>query len=222
MKKVILSLLALLTLNAAFAQNEEQEQKDKFSYALGLLIANNLSNQGVSADDINMAEFEKAFMASLKKEATEMDANAANALVQTKMQALQAEAGKKQAEAGKKFLEENSKRDGVKTTASGLQYEVIKEGSGAKPTVQDKVKVHYHGTLIDGKVFDSSVDRGQPISFALGQVIKGWQEGLQLMSIGSKYKLFIPYELAYGERGTGGIPGYSTLIFEVELLGINE
>lgn len=222
MKKIFLSLLAMLMINSVFAQNEEQEQKDKFSYALGLLIANNLSNQGVSADDINFAEFEKAFMSSIKKEATEMDANAANLLVQSKMQALQAEAGKKQAEAGKKFLAENAKRPTVKTTASGLQYEVIKEGSGAKPTLQDKVKVHYHGTLIDGKVFDSSVERGQPISFALGQVIKGWQEGVQLMTVGSKYKLFIPYELAYGERGTGGIPGYSTLIFEVELLGINE
>lgn len=121
---------------------------------------------------------------------------------------------------GKLFLEENAQRPEVKVTESGLQYEVIKQGKGKKPTATDKVKVHYHGTLIDGTVFDSSVDRGEPISFALNQVIAGWTEGLQLMPVGSKYKLYIPYELGYGERAAGSIPPYSTLIFEVELLGI--
>ena len=122
---------------------------------------------------------------------------------------------------GEKFLAENAKREGVKTTASGLQYEVLEATLGQKPKATDKVKVHYEGTLIDGTVFDSSYKRGEAISFPLNGVIKGWTEGLQLMSIGSKYKFFIPYQLAYGERGAGGsIPPYAALIFTVELLGI--
>ncbi len=122
---------------------------------------------------------------------------------------------------GQAFLDENKKRPEVTETASGLQYEVLKQGDGPKPSATSKVNTHYHGTTIDGKVFDSSVQRGQPISFGLNQVISGWTEGLQLMPVGSKYRLFIPYNLAYGERGAGGaIPGGAALIFEVELLGI--
>ena len=124
-------------------------------------------------------------------------------------------------EEGEKFLAENAKREGVKTTASGLQYEVLESTLGQKPKATDSVKVHYEGTLIDGTVFDSSYKRGKPISFPLNGVIKGWTEGLQLMSVGSKYKLFIPYQLAYGEHGAGdSIPPYAALIFTVELLGI--
>ena len=124
-------------------------------------------------------------------------------------------------EEGEKFLAENAKREGVKTTASGLQYEVLEATLGQKPKATDSVKVHYEGTLIDGTVFDSSYKRGKPISFPLNGVIKGWTEGLQLMSVGSKYKLFIPYQLAYGEHGAGdSIPPYAALIFTVELLGI--
>ena len=124
---------------------------------------------------------------------------------------------------GKSFLAQNGKRAGVKTTASGLQYEVLTAGTGAKPTsVSDSVLVHYKGTLLNGKQFDSSYDRGEPITFTLNQVIKGWTEGVQLMNAGSKYKLFVPYDLAYGERGYGpDIPPYSTLIFEIELLKVN-
>lgn len=124
-------------------------------------------------------------------------------------------------ERGRAFLAENKKREGVVETASGLQYEVITEGAGQKPSsARSRVTTHYTGTTIDGKVFDSSVQRGQPLSFGLNQVIPGWTEGLQLMPVGSKYKLFLPYELAYGERGAGGaIPGGAALIFEVELLG---
>jgi FKBP-type peptidyl-prolyl cis-trans isomerase FklB len=123
--------------------------------------------------------------------------------------------------AGEDFLEENKKREGVQTTASGLQYEVLKEGDGPKPKATDKVKCHYHGTLIDGTIFDSSVQRGQPATFPLNMVISGWTEALQLMSVGSKYRLFLHPTLAYGERQTGAVIGpNSTLIFDVELLGI--
>ena len=124
-------------------------------------------------------------------------------------------------EAGQKFLDENAKRDGVVTTATGLQYEVLKEGSGDSPKETDNVTVHYHGTLIDGTVFDSSVDRGQPATFPVNGVIPGWVEALQLMNAGAKYKLFIPSNLAYGERGAGGAIGpNATLVFEVELISI--
>ncbi len=122
--------------------------------------------------------------------------------------------------AGRAFLEANAKAEGVVTTASGLQYKVITEGKGATPTAESAVKVHYHGTLIDGTVFDSSVDRGEPASFGVTQVIAGWTEALQLMSVGSKYILYIPYELAYGSNGAGSIPPFSALVFEVELLEI--
>lgn len=126
----------------------------------------------------------------------------------------------KNKKAGELFLENNKKDSNVKVTSSGLQYKVIKEGAGVKPGVADKVKVHYRGTLLDGTVFDSSYERGEPIEFELNKVIKGWTEGLQLMSAGSKYILYIPYDLAYGTRGTGSIKPYSTLVFEVELLDV--
>ena len=137
--------------------------------------------------------------------------------IESKQQA----AGKEQKSAGEKFLAENAKKAGVITTASGLQYEILKEGRGQKPTATDKVKVHYHGTLLDGTVFDSSVKRNTPASFGVNQVIKGWVEALQLMPVGSKWKLYIPQELAYGAHGAGEtIRPYSALIFEVELLEI--
>ena len=125
-------------------------------------------------------------------------------------------------EDGEKFLADNALKEGVTTTESGLQYEVLKMGKGKKPAATDRVKVHYHGTLIDGTVFDSSVDRGEPIVFGLNQVIKGWTEGVQLMPIGSKFRFYIPQELGYGAQNAGSIPPYSTLIFEVELLGIEK
>ena len=135
---------------------------------------------------------------------------------------LQSNAGEKietEKAKGKTFLEENKKRPEVTETASGLQYEVLTEGTGDKPKASSRVTTHYTGTTLDGKVFDSSVSRGQPLSFGLNQVISGWTEGLQLMPIGSKYKFFIPSNLAYGDRGAGGdIPGGATLVFEVELL----
>jgi FKBP-type peptidyl-prolyl cis-trans isomerase FklB len=124
-------------------------------------------------------------------------------------------------EAGKQFLEANAKKEGVVTTASGLQYKVVQAGTGAHPKASDTVQVHYRGTFIDGKTFDSSYDRGQPISFPLNRVIRGWTEGVQLMTVGSTYEFYIPHDLAYGPGGAGGvIPPYSTLIFQVELLAI--
>jgi len=137
------------------------------------------------------------------------------------MQAKQAEKAKEAAEAGEKFLAENASKDGIIVTESGLQYEIITEGSGEKPTAEATVSTHYHGTLIDGTVFDSSVDRGQPAQFPVNRVIPGWTEALQMMPVGSKWRLYIPHNLAYGAQGSGGaIPPYSALIFDVELLEI--
>jgi FKBP-type peptidyl-prolyl cis-trans isomerase FklB len=137
------------------------------------------------------------------------------------MQQKAAMRGQEAKSTGDKFLAENGKKKGVTTTASGLQYEVLKAGDGPKPAATDKVNVHYHGTLINGKVFDSSVERGQPITFGVQEVIKGWTEALQLMPVGSKWKIFIPSQLAYGEQGAGGDIGPNeALVFEVELLGI--
>jgi FKBP-type peptidyl-prolyl cis-trans isomerase FklB len=149
------------------------------------------------------------------------DMQAAFEEINTRMQAKQAEQSKTLSVAGDAFLAENAKKDGIKVTASGLQYEVLTEGSGAIPSASSKVKTHYHGTLIDGTVFDSSVQRGQPIDFPVNGVIAGWTEALQLMPVGSKWRLFIPHNLAYGERGAGAsIAPYSALVFEVELLEI--
>ena len=149
----------------------------------------------------------------------QMDGTQAGEYIQTTMNNIKYGTVK---EDGEKFLAENALKEGVTTTESGLQYEVIKMGKGKKPSATDKVKVHYHGTLIDGTVFDSSVERGEPITFGLNQVIKGWTEGVQLMPIGSKFKFYIPQELGYGAQNAGSIPPYSTLIFEVELLGIEK
>lgn len=149
------------------------------------------------------------------------DMQAAFEEINNRMQAKQAEQSKTQASAGENFLAENAKKPGITVTASGLQYEVITQGTGAIPTATSKVKTHYHGTLIDGTVFDSSVKRGQPIDFPVNGVIAGWTEALQLMPVGSKWRLYIPHNLAYGERGAGAsIAPYSALIFDVELIDI--
>jgi len=148
--------------------------------------------------------------------------NQAQAIINSYFSKKQKKESESMIEKGANFLQENAKREGVTTLPSGLQYEIISEGTGPKPTLEDNVTTHYHGTLIDGTVFDSSVDRGEPASFPVGGVIKGWTEALQLMSVGSKWKLYVPYDLAYGERGARAQIGpYSTLIFEVELISIN-
>lgn len=142
-------------------------------------------------------------------------------VIQQRMEAKQAEKSKAQSAEGDAFLAENAKREGITVTDSGLQYEILKAGEGDKPLASSTVRTHYHGTLIDGSIFDSSVDRGEPAEFPVGGVIAGWTEALQLMPVGSKWRLFVPYQLAYGERGAGGQIGpFTSLVFEVELLAI--
>ncbi|NND93742.1 MAG: FKBP-type peptidyl-prolyl cis-trans isomerase [Flavobacteriales bacterium] len=196
------------------------DQKDSLSYALGVLMGSSLKGQDM---DLDQATFSAAFSAAIKGEELLMDEATANGFFQEYQQeqaTVKSAANKKE---GEDFLAENGKRSEVSTTASGLQYEVLVEGEGEMPLATDQVTVHYTGKLINGEVFDSSVDRGQPATFGLNQVIRGWTEGVQLMKEGAKYRFFIPSELAYGERGAGAQigPG-STLIFDVELISINK
>lgn len=192
---------------------------DKISYAIGMSMASNLMNSGLR--DIEVESFVKAFTEVMNNETTTISPEEANQTLQEYFSKQQEEMLNKNLEAGKAFLEENSQKENIVSLPSGLQYEVISEGSGEKPKATDSVKCHYHGTLLNGTVFDSSVQRGQPAVFGVNQVIKGWVEALQLMSVGSKWRLFIPSDLAYGSQGAGNtIEPNSTLIFEVELLGI--
>ena len=192
---------------------------DKISYALGLSMGQNLMGSGVEKP--NYQDLAAGIEDMLTHAQPKISYQEAQQVLNTFFQELEQKiAGAAKAD-GEKFLAENAKREGVKVTESGLQYEILEPSLGQKPKATDTVRVHYEGTLIDGTVFDSSYKRGESISFPLNGVIKGWTEGLQLMSIGSKYKFFIPYQLAYGERGAGqSIPPYAALIFTVELLGI--
>lgn len=212
--------------NFIMAQDTETPEtlKEKVSYAYGLMIARQLTERGI---EIDLGQFNAAFEAVVNDEElamTEEEVSAAFTENQENMDKAGASgADKENLEAGQEFLEENAKREGVETTESGLQYEVLEKGDGPSPDATDTVTVHYHGTLIDGTVFDSSVERGEPANFPLNRVIPGWTEGVQLMSEGAKYRFFVPHDLAYGERGAGGdIKPYSTLIFDVELLEIND
>lgn len=194
---------------------------DKVSYALGLSLGQNMLSSGVK--ELNYEDLVSGMKTIMQGEKPALSFEEAQQVLDTFFRELQEKAAGAAKEAGEKFLADNAKREGVKVTASGLQYEVLEATIGMKPKATDTVKVHYEGTLPDGTVFDSSYRRGEPISFGLNQVIAGWTEGLQLMSVGSKYKLYIPYQLGYGERGAGqSIPPYSALVFTVELLGINE
>ena len=192
---------------------------EKLSYALGLIIGNNL--KGMNIEGLITGEFTRAVEQVLNGDKLEMTEVQAQGLVQEFLREQQEVAGKAAREAGENFLAENAKREGVKVTETGLQYEVLTPALGIKPTPTDTVTCHYEGRLIDGTVFDSSYRRGEPASFPLQGVIRGWTEGLQLMSIGSKFRFFIPFDLAYGAQGAGGsIPPYAALIFDVELIGI--
>lgn len=199
---------------------------DKLSYALGLGIGRQLAQMG--ANDINIDDFALAIKDVIAGNELKVSNREAHTIVQSyfaeqekKLQAERAENGKAAREAGEKYLAENAKKDGVVTLASGLQYQVIKEGEGRQPKATDSVKCHYEGFLVDGTLFDSSIQRGEPAVFGLQQVIAGWTEGLQLMKEGAKYRFFIPYMLGYGESGAGqSIPPYSALIFDVELIKV--
>ncbi|MBS1764197.1 MAG: FKBP-type peptidyl-prolyl cis-trans isomerase [Bacteroidetes bacterium] len=201
---------------------------DSVSYGIGVSIGENFKKEGLT--DMNIDVMARGISEAMKGEKTELSMEQIKSVIDSymgeKQKVKDAEAQAKGAanlEKGKKFLEENGKRQGVVTLPSGLEYEIIKEGNGPKPKADDMVTTHYHGTLIDGKVFDSSVERGQPAQFALNQVIPAWTEALQLMPVGSKWKLFVPANLAYGEHGAGGVIGPNeTLIFEVELLSIDK
>jgi len=194
--------------------------EDSLAYSLGVASYFYYMSDSVDIDPVLFAKG----MIDSKNEKNILDETSAQGYVMTYMQNRQAEKMKamysKNIADGEKFLADNKKRDGVLETTSGLQYEVITMGTGAKPSPTDVVRVHYTGTLADGNKFDSSLDRGEPAEFGVNQVIQGWQEGIQLMPAGSKFKFYIPYELGYGENGTGPIPPYSTLVFEVELLEI--
>ena len=199
---------------------------DKVSYALGLGIGQQLAQMG--ATDLNVDDFAQSIKDVLSGAELKVSHRDAQQIVleyftkkEAAMNAERAEKGKAAKAEGEKYLMENAKKEGVITTPSGLQYQVLKKGNGKKPTAKDSVKCHYEGFLIDGTVFDSSVQRGEPAVFGLQQVIAGWTEGLQLMSEGGKYRFFIPYRLAYGEGGAGTmIPPFATLIFDVELIEV--
>jgi FKBP-type peptidyl-prolyl cis-trans isomerase len=239
MKKTFLILAAVsFVLVSAVAKQKKTEKTlptppvvvfangvDSMSYALGMNVGADFGRniKGIPGGKTNLDLLIKGFSSALKGDSTLMKAELATEYFKnfiTKAQAADLQIKKAD---GEKFLAENKAKSGVKTTESGLQYEVLVPADGTKPSVTDTVKVHYTGTFIDGTKFDSSLDRGTPATFALNQVIKGWTEGVQLMSVGSKYKFVVPYALAYGEEGrpNGGIPGFSTLVFEVELLAIN-
>ena len=219
-KKHIAFFLAILINLTSMNAQKLKTEIDSVSYCIGVNIGENLKNQ---FSDIDIKDFMNGMNDVLDKKSELKISNAeAQKILQeyfTKQQEMKTKMAK---EEGANFLAENAKNEGVISLESGLQYEILKQGSGAKPTINDNVTTHYHGTLIDGTIFDSSVDRGQPATFPVSGVIKGWTEALQLMSVGSKWRLYVPYDLAYGERGAGANIGpFTTLIFDVELISIN-
>lgn len=236
MKKTKILIFVALTLagGASFAQskgdksNKSKKNKkemtlktelDTVSYSIGVNIAENLSNQGLNT--LNVEALAKGMEDYLNQNDLAITREQGEQILQAYFQKVAMEAANKNKKEGEEFLAENGKKKGIVTLPSGMQYEIIQEGNGPVPTASDKVKTHYHGTLIDGTVFDSSVERGQPATFGVTQVIQGWQEALQLMPVGSKWRLYIPYNLAYGERGAGGQIGpFATLIFDIELIEI--
>lgn len=217
MKAILLG--ALFFIGSTSITHAQTELMDSLSYSLGVLLAQNLKNQGFDSVD---AESLASGFSDMVAGTAKVDAKKANSVVQKYLGDKQASQFASIKEAGEKFLAENAQKDSVQVTESGLQYKVLTEGTGPNPSATDKVTVHYHGTLIDGTVFDSSVERGSPTSFPLNQVIAGWTEGVQLMKVGGKTRFFIPYDLAYGSRGAGEkIKPYAALIFDVELISID-
>ncbi|MDD4489360.1 MAG: FKBP-type peptidyl-prolyl cis-trans isomerase [Paludibacter sp.] len=245
MKRILLLMLAISVVVAAGAKEKKPKKEkkskqqievvaqpvnifandvDSMSYALAVNIASDMLKNLKTLPNgaYNSELFLNAFNAVMKGDSVLFSKETSQSILQQYFTAAQEKLATEKKAEGTKFLSENAKNPAVQTTASGLQYIVLTETDGSKPAATDKVKVHYEGTLIDGTKFDSSYDRGEPIDLQLNQVIPGWTEGIQLMSVGSKYKFFIPYELGYGEQGAGGvIPPFATLIFTVELLEIN-
>lgn len=219
MNKNIIIIL-LISITTTMSAQKITNEIDSVSYSLGVNIGENIKAQ---FPDIDLNNFETAIKDVLdNKKEPKISGADAQKVIQDFFKKQQAEASESVIEEGKKFLIDNAKRNEVTTLESGLQYEILKTGEGPMPSLNDQVTTHYHGTLIDGTVFDSSVDRGEPATFPVSGVIKGWTEALQLMSVGSKWKLFVPYDLAYGERGAGPQIGpFTTLVFEVELIKIN-
>jgi FKBP-type peptidyl-prolyl cis-trans isomerase len=222
MKKVFIAGFAIAAIassckNSGKSAAKLENSTDSLSYALGVSIATNLSQSGLN--DVNYEVFLKGIQEHMDS-TSQMDVESAEMFIRTEMQRMSEKKSENNKKTGEDFLAANKSKAGIQTTASGLQYKITQEGTGAQPDANDKVTVHYHGTTIEGKVFDSSVDRGQPATFGLNQVIPGWTEGLQLLKEGGKATLYIPQELAYGARATGPIEGYSALIFEVELIKV--
>ena len=198
---------------------DEANELEKVSYSIGINVATSIKSEGL--DSINSFYISKGFQDVFENKDLAINIEESNKVIGEYFNKKQDAKNQRLAIDSKIFLEQNKQKDGVMTTESGLQYLILSEGKGNNPTLNDNVTVHYHGTLIDGTIFDSSVDRKQPATFPLNGVVPGWQEALQMMSVGSKWKIFIPSELAYGESGAGAIGPNSTLIFEVELLSIN-
>jgi FKBP-type peptidyl-prolyl cis-trans isomerase FklB len=225
MKKINLLIVSVALIFSACTNNntykKPETEMERVSYSLGVNMASSVKSQGLDSIDANAVA--KAFDDVFQGNDLDISEEESMTILQDFFGKMKAEKSAKANEAGAAYLAKNGAKEGVTTTESGLQYEVLVSGDGAKPTTTDQVTVHYHGMLTDGTVFDSSVDRGQPATFGVTQVIKGWTEALQLMSIGDKWKLTIPSNLAYGDQGAGGMigPG-ATLVFEVELLGINK
>jgi FKBP-type peptidyl-prolyl cis-trans isomerase FklB len=235
MKNIILSAILLAATSVLNAQTKPvikpvttpvnilKTANDSVSYVMGEIAAYNLIQQGLGDVKMNNTVFLKAVSDVMAKKKPLLDDATANACMGSYMEKIQTDKIKPTIEEGRKFLAQNKLKPGVKTTASGLQYEVITEGTGIKPTPIDTFVVHYRGTLLNGTEFDASYKRGQPLVWPMNQVVRGWTEGLQLMGVGSKYKFYIPYELGYGTTGNGqAIPGGSMLIFELELLDVKK
>jgi FKBP-type peptidyl-prolyl cis-trans isomerase FklB len=240
MKKLLLPLMLLTVSGMTWAQSNTKTKpavktnsskpvaqqsalknlNDSASYAIGVSVASFYRQQGITS--LNTSLVTRAINDILSGKKALMDDEAASMCVNKLLNNMQETKSKPTIEAGEAFLAKNRARPEVKSTASGLQYEVITEGTGVKPTSADSVTCHYRGTYIDGREFDASYNHGGPITFALGGVIRGWTEGLQLMPVGSKYKFYVPYSLAYGPMDYNGIPGGSTLIFEVELIDVKK
>ncbi len=219
MNKIITVILCLASLGL-YAQDEiPMTASDSLSYSIGVVVAQNIKEQGFTK--VNHYIVSKAIADVLQSEELLISQEIADVYFRNELSNVKTKQKLMSKKIGEEFLAQNGAKEGVVTTESGLQYEIMTEGDGPSPSATDKVRVHYHGTLIDGRVFDSSVERGEPISFGLNQVIQAWQEAVPLMKVGSKHRIFCPSDLAYGERQAGPLIGpHSTLIFEIELLGI--